>query len=149
MQHHIVNNRHYIIQQISRTYSLCIFKPLYRLNSNLPFSPPSNPKQPPFYSLLLLVWLIGKDPDSGKDWGQEDKGAIEDEMVGWHHQLNEHEFEQTLGDSEGQGRLVFVGHRESDMTEWLSNNMSLAVLDSTCNWNYTAFVFLWLTFQLT
>ena len=38
-------------------------------------------------------------------------------MVGWHHQLNEHEFEQTLGDSEGQGRLVFVGHRESDMTE--------------------------------
>ena len=41
----------------------------------------------------------------------------EDEMVGWHHQLNEYEFEQTLGDSEGQGSLVFVGHRESDMTE--------------------------------
>jgi len=38
--------------------------------------------------------LIGKDPDAGKDWGQEEKGTTEDEMVGWHHQLNEHEFEQ-------------------------------------------------------
>ena len=48
----------------------------------------------------------GKDPDAGKDWGQEEKGATEDEMVGWHHQLNGHEFEQTLGDSEGQGSLA-------------------------------------------
>ena len=46
--------------------------------------------------------LIGKDPDARKDWGQEEKGATEDEMVGWHHQLNGHEFEQTLRDSEGQ-----------------------------------------------
>ena len=46
-------------------------------------------------------WLIGKDPDAGKDWRQEEKGTIEDEMVGWHHRLNGHEFEQTLGDSEG------------------------------------------------
>ena len=38
-------------------------------------------------------WLIGKDPDAGKDWGQEEKGMTEDEMVGWHHQLNGHEFE--------------------------------------------------------
>ena len=51
-------------------------------------------------------WLIGKDPDAGKHWGQEEKGTTEDEMVGWHHQLNGHEFEQTLGDSEGQGILV-------------------------------------------
>ena len=43
--------------------------------------------------------LIGKDPDAGKDWGQEEKGVTEDEMVGWHHQLNGHEFEQILGDS--------------------------------------------------
>ena len=49
--------------------------------------------------------LIGKDSDAGKDGGQE-KGTAEDEMVGWHHRLNGHEFEQTLGDSEGQGRLV-------------------------------------------
>ena len=47
-----------------------------------------------------------KDPDARKDGGQEEKGVTEDEMVGWqHHQLNEHQFEQILGDSEGQGRL--------------------------------------------
>ena len=50
-------------------------------------------------------WLTGKDPDAGKHWGQEEKGATEDEMVGWHHWLNGHEFEQTLGDREGQGSL--------------------------------------------
>ena len=61
--------------------------------------------------------LIGKDPDAGKDWRQEAKGATEDEMVGWHHQLNGHQFEQTLGDSEGQGSLECCspwGHKESD-----------------------------------
>ena len=51
-------------------------------------------------------WLIGKDPAAGEDWRQKEKGAKEDEMVGWHHRLDEHEFEQTLGDSEGQGRLA-------------------------------------------
>ena len=50
--------------------------------------------------------LIGKDADAGKDWGQEEKGVTEDEMAGWHHWLNEHEFEQTLGDGEGQGSLA-------------------------------------------
>ena len=50
--------------------------------------------------------LIGKDPDAGKDRRQKEKGTTEDETVGWHHQLNGHEFEQTLGDSEGQGRLM-------------------------------------------
>ena len=49
-------------------------------------------------------WLMGKDPDTGKDCRQE-RGTVEGEMVGWHHRLNEHEFEQTLGDSEGQGSL--------------------------------------------
>ena len=48
---------------------------------------------------------MGKDPDTGKDCRQE-RGTVEGEMVGWHHRLNEHEFEQTLGDSEGQGSLV-------------------------------------------
>ena len=51
-------------------------------------------------------WLIGKDPDAGKDWKQEEKGTTEDDMVGWHHQFSGHEFEQTLGDGEGQGSLV-------------------------------------------
>ena len=64
--------------------------------------------------------LTGKDPDAGKDWGQEEKGAKEDEIVGWHHRFNGHESEQTLGDSEGQGSLVCYspwGHKELDMTE--------------------------------
>ena len=63
--------------------------------------------------------LIGKDPDAGKDRGQEEKGATEDEMVGWHHRLNGHEFEQTQGDSEGQGNLLGCSSwscRESDTT---------------------------------
>ena len=51
-------------------------------------------------------WLIGKDPDAGKDRGQEEKGITEDEMVAWHHWLNGHESEQTPGDSEGQGSLA-------------------------------------------
>jgi len=51
-------------------------------------------------------WLIGKDSYAGRDWGQEEKGTTEDEMVGWHHQLNGHGFEQTLGDGEGQGSVV-------------------------------------------
>ena len=55
--------------------------------------------------------VIGKDPDAGKDWRQEEKGTAEDEMDGWHHQLNGHEFEQTLGDGEGQGSLGAVVHK--------------------------------------
>ena len=63
--------------------------------------------------------LIGKDSDAGKDWRQEEKGKTEDNTVGWHHQLNGHEFEQTPGDREGQGSLVCCrpwGHEESDTT---------------------------------
>ena len=70
-------------------------------------------------------WLIGKDPDAGKDWRQEEKGVAEDEMLGWHHWLKGHEFEQTLGDSEGQGSLACCsprGRKEFDTTELLSNN---------------------------
>ena len=51
-------------------------------------------------------WLIERDPDAGKDWGQEEKGATENEMVRWHHQLDGHEFEQALGVGDGQGSLV-------------------------------------------
>ena len=62
--------------------------------------------------------LIGKDSDAGKDWGQE-KGMTQDEMVGWHHQHNGHEFEKTLRDSEGQGSLTCYSpcdHKDLDMT---------------------------------
>ena len=68
-------------------------------------------------------WLLGKDPDAEKDWRQEEKGTTEDVMVGWHHQLKGHEFEQALGVGDGQGNLACCspwGHKESYMTEWLS-----------------------------
>ena len=58
-----------------------------------------------FGHLMWRARLTGKDPDAGKDWGQEEKRATEDETVGWHHPLNGHEFQETLGDSEGQGSL--------------------------------------------
>ena len=68
----------------------------------------------------LKSWLIRKDSDTGKDWRQEKKGTTEDEMVGWHHQLNGHEFEQALGDGDGQGGLMCWspwGRKQSDTTE--------------------------------
>ena len=68
-------------------------------------------------------WLIWKDPDAGKDWGQEEKGTTEDEMVGWHHRLDGYEFEQALGVDDKQGSLMCCspwGHRESYMTEQLN-----------------------------
>ena len=67
-------------------------------------------------------WLIGKDPDAGRDWGQEEKGTTEDEMAGWHHRLDGHESEWTLGDGDEQGGLACCdswGCKESDTTEWL------------------------------
>ena len=70
-------------------------------------------------------WLIGKDPDAGKDWRQEEKRTTEDEIVGWHHQLNGHEFKQTPGDDERQGSLACCSPwnwQESDTTLWLNNN---------------------------
>ena len=68
-------------------------------------------------------WPIGKGPDAGKDWRQEEKGTTEDEIGGWHHQLNGHEFEQSLGAGDGQGGLACCGswgHKELDMTELLN-----------------------------
>ena len=61
---------------------------------------------PIFWSPDTKSWLIGKDSDAGKDWGQQEKGETADEMVGCYHRHNGHEFEQTLGDSERQGSLT-------------------------------------------
>ena len=68
-------------------------------------------------------WLIGKDSDAGKDWGQEEKGTTEDEMAGWHHWLDEHESEWTPGVGDGLGGLVCCnseGLKESEMTVQLN-----------------------------
>ena len=73
-----------------------------------------------------LMWRtdsFGNNPDTGKDWGQEEEWMTEDEMVGWHHRLNGREFEQTPGVGDGQGGLACYspwGHEESDMTQWLN-----------------------------
>ena len=68
-------------------------------------------------------WLSWKNPDAGKDWGQEEKGITEDEMVGWHHWLNGDEFGWTPGVDDGQGSMACCGswgHKESGTTEWLN-----------------------------
>ena len=70
-------------------------------------------------------WLIRKDPDVGKDWRQEEKGTPEDEITGWHHQLDGYEFEQALGIGGTQGKpgmLQSMGWQKSDITERLNNN---------------------------
>ena len=80
---------------------------------------------PILWPLDAKSWLFWKDPDAGKDWGQEEKGTTEDEMVGWHHQLNGQEFEQAPRHDEGQGSLACCspwGRKQLDMTEQLNNN---------------------------
>ena len=77
------------------------------------------------FARMLRKHPDGKDPDTGKNWGQEEKGTTEDEMAGWHHQLNGHEFEQTPGHGEGQGSLVCCspwGRKEMDTTERLNKH---------------------------
>ena len=98
-----------ILKEISPEYSL----EGLRLKLKLPILWPPDVKD----------WLIGKDPDAEKDWGQEEKGMKEDEMVGWHHWLNGHEFEWTPGVGDGQGGLVCCspwGLKESDTIEQLN-----------------------------
>ena len=81
---------------------------------------------PIFWPPHAKSWFIGKDPDSGKDWGQEEKGTTEDKMAGWHHWFNGHEFEWTLGVGDGQGGLVgFMGsqrvrHDWATELNWIS-----------------------------
>ena len=76
-----------------------------------------------FGHLMQRNWLTGKDPDSGKEWRWQKKGTTEDEMVGWHHWLDEHEFEQALGVGGRQRSLACCspwGHKELDTTEQLN-----------------------------
>ena len=80
-------------------------------------------KTPVLWLPHVNSWLIGKDSDAGRDWGQEEKGTTEDEMAGWHHWLNERESEWTPGVGDGQGGLACCdswGRKESDATEQLN-----------------------------
>ena len=80
-------------------------------------------KTPVLWPPHVKSWLIGKDSDAGRDWGQEEKGMIEDEMAGWHHWLDGHEFDRTPGVGDGQGGLACCnlwGRKELDTTERLN-----------------------------
>ena len=80
-------------------------------------------------------WLTGKDPDSGKDWGQEKKRVTEDELVRWHHWFNGHEFQQTLGEVKyGEAWRAPWGSKELDMTDWLNSNNYGKILSGTPAW---------------
>ena len=82
-------------------------------------NPDAEAEAPILWSPDAKNWLIGKDPDAEKDWGQEEKRVTEDEMVRWHHWLNGHEFEQTQGDAEGQRNLKcrsLWGRKQLDTT---------------------------------
>ena len=90
---------------------------------------------PIFWPPDVKNWLIWKDPDAGKDWGQE-KWVTEDEMLGWHYWLNGDKFEQTPGDGEGQGSLACCspwGHKELDTTERLN---WLKEIEATLEWTF-------------
>ena len=106
----------------SHAYILFPFGHIKLLKTKKKLKPPEAPiLWPPDVKSQLTV----KGPDAGKNWRQKEKGAAEEEVVGWHHRLNGHEFEQTLGDGEGQGSLVCCspwGHKELDTTEQLNGN---------------------------
>jgi len=85
--------------------------------------------------------LIGKDPDAGKDWGQEEKGATEKEMVGWHHWLNGYEFEQTLGDNEGQ--IGELGVLQSMELQRVGHNFSFTSKEIDA---HRVYIYIFLTF---
>ena len=78
-------------------------------------------KSPILWPPDVKNWLIGKHPDAGKDWKQEEKGMTEDEMVGWHHQLDGYEFEQAPGVRVGQGSLVCCSPWVTKSQTWLSD----------------------------
>ena len=86
---------------------------------------------PILWSPHAKSWLIGKDSDAGRDWGLEEKGMTEDEMAGWHHWLDGHEFGKNPGAGDEQGGLACCnswGHKESDMTlqlNWIELNLNI------------------------
>ena len=102
---------------------------------------------PIFWPPHAQSWLIWKDPDAGRDWGQEEKGTTEDETAGWHHWLDGHEFGWTLEVGDGQGGWACCdswGRKESDTTEWL--NWTEEVLSQS---TYALFcISLWLSYIL-
>ena len=81
----------------------------------------TNAETPILWPPHAKSWLIGKDSDTGRDWGQEEKGTTEDEMAGWYHWLDGHQFEWTPGVGDGQGGLVCAIHGVTKSRTWLSD----------------------------
>ena len=105
------------------TYNTLILKSWVLLSFWLAVRSDAEAETPILWPPHAKSWLIGKDSDAGRDWRQEEKGTTENEMAGWHHQLDGHEFEWTLRVGDGQGGLACCdswGHKESDTTEWLN-----------------------------
>ena len=94
---------------------------------------------PILWSPYMKNWLLGKDPDTGKDWRREEKGTTEDEMVGWHHWFGGHEFDEAPGAGDGQGSLACCSpcsltHQESDTTEHWTEIAPLPPCVLSCVW---------------
>ena len=109
-----------------------------KVNQSWIFIGRTDAKAPMLWPPCVKSQLIGKEPDAGKGWRQEEKGVEYDEMVGCHHWLNGHEFEQTLGDGEGQERLACCspwGQKELDTVERLNNNSKIT-LAFHLKWKY-------------
>ena len=88
----------------------------------------AEPETPILWPPDVKIWLIREDPDAGKDWRQEEKGTTEEKMVGWHHWLKGHEFEQALGDGEGQGSLVCCSPRFRRVRhDWVTEQQTIRV----------------------
>ena len=100
------------------------------------FKPNDKAETPVLWPPHAKSWLIGKDSDYWRDWGQEEKGTTEDEMAGWYQWLNVHEFEWTPGDGDGQGGLVCCssrGRKELDTTEWLNwTELNVSIIFEEC-----------------
>ena len=110
-------------------------------------------ESPLLWPLHVKSWLIGKDPDAGGDgdWGKEEKGTTEDEMAGWHHQLDAHESGLTPGVGDGQGGLACCdswGHKESDTTEWLNWTLILKFLSRMVKFLIVIDQVMWITVSL-
>ena len=79
-----------------------------------------------YFGHLLQSQFIGKDPDAGKDWGQEEKSVTEDEIVGWYHWLNEHEFQEIVKDREVRSAAVHEVAKRSQLSNWTTTSRKRA-----------------------
>ena len=128
----------------SLTHSYCLFHP--RGDQSWVFIGRTDveAETPILWPPDVKSWLIWKDPDTGKDWGQEEKGTTEDEMVGWHHQLNGHGFQWISGVVDGQGGLAGCGSwgcKELDMTERLNwIELKVSSFNTECKDSYIIYM---------